>query len=113
MSRKQRVFLSYAHEDLDTVQTLYDDLKKREVNVWLDKVDLGKGTWKKQIRKAIAQSSDFILCLSQAALRDGFSDLNTPSDVIARSVATKQSHAFSYTHKIAALPSVARNDSLF
>ena len=69
MSRKQRVFLSYAHEDLDTVQTLYDDLKKREVNVWLDQVDLGKGTWKKQIRKAIVQSSDFILCLSQAALR--------------------------------------------
>ena len=88
MSRKQRVFLSYAHEDLDAVQTLYDDLKKREVNVWLDKVDLGKGTWKKQIRKAIVQSSDFILCLSQAALRKtgdepGFVDdeLNTAWEI--------------------------------
>ncbi len=34
MPRKQRIFLSYAHEDLDTVRKLYDDLKKREVNVW-------------------------------------------------------------------------------
>ena len=68
MSRKQRVFLSYAHEDLDTVKKLYDDLKKREVDVWFDKVELKKGSWKKQIRKAIVQSTDFIICLSAFGL---------------------------------------------
>ena len=35
------------------------------------------------------------------------------SDVIARSEATKQSRKSSYSNEIAALPSVARNDSLF
>ena len=68
MPRQQRVFLSYAREDLDTIQKLYDDLKEREVNVWLDKVDLAPGRWKPQIELAIAESTHFVICLSWNAL---------------------------------------------
>ena len=43
---RDRVFLSYAHEDLDTVRRIYSGLKERQLNVWFDKVDFGPGRWK-------------------------------------------------------------------
>jgi len=66
---KPQVFLSYAREDLDSVRKFYADLKKRKVNIWFDKEDLGPGRWKKSILKAIARSTFFVICISQAALR--------------------------------------------
>jgi len=82
---RDRVFLSYAHEDLDTVHRIYAGLKERQLNVWFDKIDLGAGRWKPAITKAIAQSRFFLICLSQATLKktgdeeSGFQDveLNT------------------------------------
>jgi len=41
--RKELTFLSYAHNDLEKVRKVHDGLKKREVDVWFDKVDLGPG----------------------------------------------------------------------
>jgi biotin carboxyl carrier protein len=69
MKVRGQTFLSYAREDLATVGKLYKDLKKRKVNVWFDKENLSLGEWKPQITKAIAQSTNFIICLSEAALR--------------------------------------------
>jgi tetratricopeptide (TPR) repeat protein len=63
------VFLSYASEDLNQVLMVYEGLKKRKVNVWIDKKDLGKGRWKPQIMKAISRSRDFVICLSNNALK--------------------------------------------
>ena len=67
--RKDRVFLSYASEDLDRVWQVYDGLIKRGLDVWFDKIDLNGGKWKKQIRKAIARSRHFVICISEAALK--------------------------------------------
>ena len=67
-SDNPQVFLSYAHNDLETVRRLYDALVEREVNVWFDKEDLGPGRWKKKIEKAIPQSRYFIFCVSSASL---------------------------------------------
>ena len=43
---RDRIFLSYAHEDLGTVRRICAGLKERQLNVWLDKEDLGPGLWK-------------------------------------------------------------------
>ena len=64
-----RVFISYASEDLAQVRRLYEDLKIRNVNAWLDDNDLRLGRWKPQITKAIAQSNYFLFCISEAALK--------------------------------------------
>ncbi len=61
-------FLSYAHDDLDKVRKVYEGLKKRGVNPWLDKNDMTKGKWKPQINQAIANSKYFIVCLSDIAI---------------------------------------------
>jgi tetratricopeptide (TPR) repeat protein len=84
MSKKSasnsQVFISYAHEDLASVQRLYEDLTKYSVNVWFDKVSMSPGLWKPQIDRAISRSRFFIICLSESALRKtgdepGFQDL--------------------------------------
>ena len=66
---KPQVFLSYAYEDIETATRLYHDLKSRGVNVWFDKEHLSPGKWKPQVKKEIAKSQFFLICLSQAALK--------------------------------------------
>jgi|GEM_PF-6862511 len=79
-SKKPQVFISYSHSDVDKVIKLYDDLKTRGVNVWLDKKDLEPGAlWKNAIQKQIPKSRYFLFCLSKSALEktekgDGFLD---------------------------------------
>lgn len=68
-SNKDRVFLSYAREDLETVKKVYDGLKKRGLDVWFDIEHLGPGHWKPQIERAINKSKYFVICISEAALR--------------------------------------------
>ncbi|MCP5049709.1 MAG: toll/interleukin-1 receptor domain-containing protein, partial [bacterium] len=67
-SKRELTFLSYAHEDLDRVRKVYAGLKKRKVDVWIDKEDLGPGKWKPQIMRTIPHSKYFIFCVSNAAL---------------------------------------------
>jgi tetratricopeptide (TPR) repeat protein len=69
MKREGQIFLSYAKEDLAHVKKLYNGLKKRGLKVWFDEENLEPGEWKPQITKAIAQSANFIICLSEATLK--------------------------------------------
>jgi len=68
---RDRVFLSYALENLEIVRKIYAGLKKRDVEVWFDKSEdgLGPSRWKPQIEKAIPRSKYFVICISKAALR--------------------------------------------
>ncbi len=69
-SNGDRVFLSYAREDIDKVRDVYEGLKRRGVNVWFDEKDIVLGKrWKPQIEKAISRSRYFVICISEAALR--------------------------------------------
>jgi hypothetical protein len=94
---RDRVFLSYAHEDLDTVRRIYAGLKERQLNVWFDKEDLKPGAWMPQIEKAIPRSRYFVICISNAALRKtgddepGFIDkeLNAAYKIADRQTGTK------------------------
>ena len=66
---RDHVFLSYAHEDLDSVRKVYEGLTERGLEVWFDKQNLGPGRWATKVRKAINKSRYFVICLSKAALR--------------------------------------------
>jgi tetratricopeptide (TPR) repeat protein len=67
--KKVRVFLSYAHENLDMVRRIDADLRARNLKVWFDKRCMGPGTWKKQIEKEIPKCRHFVICISNAALK--------------------------------------------
>lgn len=69
-----QVFLSYAREDFEMAEKLYKDLTYHGINVWFDKKSLEPGkNWKIEIRKAIQNSSHFLLLLSSnSVLKRGF-----------------------------------------
>ena len=69
MKKRDLVFLSYAHEDVDHVREIYEGLKKRNVNTFFDKADLRPGKWHPQIMRAISRSRFFIICLSNSSIK--------------------------------------------
>jgi hypothetical protein len=65
MSAVDRIFLAHAREDKAQVRKLYNDLKMRGFNPWLDEIDLIPGqVWRTEIPKAIRQAEVFLACLS-------------------------------------------------
>lgn len=69
MSKEDLVFISYAREDQSWAERLYMDLRKLEINVWLDIRSLSAGAnWKFEIKKAIRNSRHFILLLSKNSI---------------------------------------------
>jgi hypothetical protein len=62
----QKIFLSYAKEDVNKVEPLYNELYKRGHVPWMDKKNLLPGQyWEAEIGKAISESDYFIFCLSE------------------------------------------------
>ncbi len=68
-NNKVKVFLSYAHDNLDVVSQVDEGLRKRNLDVCFDKRCLGPGSWKKQIEKTIPKCRYFLICISDAALK--------------------------------------------
>ena len=69
MSTEDLVFISYAREDQSWAERLYMDLRKLEINAWLDIRCLSAGAnWKFEIKKAIRNSRHFILLLSKNSI---------------------------------------------
>ncbi|MFG6105340.1 SUMF1/EgtB/PvdO family nonheme iron enzyme [Leptothoe sp. EHU-05/26/07-4] len=65
-----RIFLAHASEDKEAVTHLYQCLKARGFQPWLDKVDLLPGqNWRAEIPKAIEASDVFLACLSQQSIQ--------------------------------------------
>jgi formylglycine-generating enzyme required for sulfatase activity len=65
MTTRRRIFLAHAREDKAQVRKLYDDLKMKGFDPWLDAVDLMPGQiWKTEIPKAIREAEIFLACLS-------------------------------------------------
>jgi hypothetical protein len=66
MDSKDIVFISYAREDQQWAERLYMDLRKQEINAWLDVRCLAAGAnWEYEIKKTIRNSRYFILLLSK------------------------------------------------
>lgn len=63
------VFLSYAHEDLKTAQSIKEQLESRGIDVWIDRVDLKPGDpYEWSIKLAIEHCSAFVPLLSRHVL---------------------------------------------
>jgi hypothetical protein len=71
---KHKVFISYASEDTEIAQRLYDDLKNVGVEFWLDRQSLTPGeNWKLEIEKALKESTIFLaLISSKSTTKEGF-----------------------------------------
>lgn len=64
-NRPLKVFLCYAHIDLNEVKKLHDRLANDGVDVWMDKEKLfGGSNWEYEIRKAVRDTDIFITCVS-------------------------------------------------
>ncbi len=62
-----RVFVSYVHEDSDTVDRIVRELRSHDIDVWLDRTSLEVGDrWKETIRNAIRDGDYFLACFSPA-----------------------------------------------
>jgi hypothetical protein len=65
---KERVFISYSHADSPFVRFLVDDIRKLEIAVWIDEVELDIGdSLIARIGTAIAQSTYVLACISKAS----------------------------------------------
>ncbi len=74
MKSEAKIFISYAKEDYEIAKKLYDDLKKTDVEPWLDDEDHLPGqNWKLAIKKAIKSSS---YCLVVVDERYSASEMN-------------------------------------
>lgn len=63
------VFLSYAKEDVQHAERLYMDLRRAELDVWMDKKCLLPGQdWQHEIAKAIKHSTYFLALVSKRSL---------------------------------------------
>ena len=65
----KRVFLAYAIEDLELVETLFGSLEQAGFHPWMDRRKLLPGqNWPKAIERAISKADFFVPCFSQHAL---------------------------------------------
>lgn len=65
MSKKTRIFLSYASEDKARVRNLCKRLKKEGFEPWMDETGIDGGQqWRRRIIQEIDQSDFFCLCLT-------------------------------------------------
>ncbi len=67
----ERIFISYARQDSDAAQRLYNDIKSgTNLRPWLDKEDLLPGqSWDLEIRKTIKKSRYFIALFSSTSVQ--------------------------------------------
>lgn len=64
-----KIFLSYAREDRELVEGLYDQLAGGGLKPWMDTRDILPGeAWQSSVQTAIRSSSLFLVCLSQKAV---------------------------------------------
>src|SRR5215207_1846177 len=74
MSIKPQVFLSYAHEDRETVVSLYEELLNAGLQPWMDIMNLVPGQiWTDEIRKALSKSDFVLIFLSRNSIsKEGY-----------------------------------------
>jgi hypothetical protein len=65
-----RVFINYAHEDIENARKIYRQLKEIEgISPWFDKESLLPGvTWRPAIKKAIREADFFVALLSKRSV---------------------------------------------
>jgi hypothetical protein len=60
------VFVSYIHEDIDTVDILVKKLTSRGIDVWIDRDKIRAGKyWQLEIKKIVEKADFFLACFSK------------------------------------------------
>jgi hypothetical protein len=69
-----RIFLIYAKEDKERIESLYEELKESGFKPWLDTKEILPGQdWKQSIKRAIEESDIALACISKNSLtKKGF-----------------------------------------
>ncbi len=68
-----QIFLSYAREDEEEVERLYQKLSEAGFKPWVDTKDILPGEiWQTSIQKAIRRSDFFLVCLSAKSAKRGW-----------------------------------------
>ncbi len=61
-----KVFISYAHKDIEAAKELADKLKERGVQPWLDEDNIKPGvSWAEQIKAAVVDSGTVVVILGE------------------------------------------------
>jgi TIR domain-containing protein len=64
-----RVFISYAHADSAAARRIADELRKIELQVWLDASSLQPGqNWVAEIERALEEAGYLLVLLSSASM---------------------------------------------
>jgi TIR domain len=67
---KYEIFISYSHQDINTVRALSTALSQKGLSVWMDRIDIqGGDAYDTQIEDAIAQTSVVIVLWSEHSIR--------------------------------------------
>ena len=74
MKGVEKVFISYAREDIKAARKLYQDLKIHGITPWLDKEDLIAGMKFKTVISDVIQNCSYFLALlsSNSISKEGF-----------------------------------------
>lgn len=81
---KHKIFISYAHEDIDKANRLFTNLKDWNLDPWLDQEFLLPGMkWEQKIEEAIKDSRYFIPLLSKNSTDEGYAkkELNDAREI--------------------------------
>lgn len=72
--RKAKIFISYAKEDFPKAYAIYEILRQKEFNPWIDTENLLPGQdWELEIDKALEKCNFFVACLSNISVsKDGY-----------------------------------------
>jgi hypothetical protein len=69
MIQGNHIFISYARENRDIAERLYMDLRRNNIDVWLDSKNLLPGqNWKLEIQKKIETAAFFLLVISKHSI---------------------------------------------
>jgi hypothetical protein len=76
------IFISYAREDIDIADRLYQDLTALNAQPWMDKYSLNPGHgWRGVIKNAIRHSSHFVVLISKNSIKKrGYAQLEVVED---------------------------------
>lgn len=74
MRKKPSIFLSYAREDISSVNGIYEKLIQTDFKPWMDKQDIEAGQqWKRSIKQVIREADFIFIFLSaHAVTKRGF-----------------------------------------
>ena len=64
-----QIFISYVKEDFEKVYELYNYLKNKGLNIWMDRDIQGGDKWQNEIYKVIQNSRLFIVCISSTSVK--------------------------------------------